>query len=158
MRFKLRFDRKLMKKIGMVGAVAVLLGLAALPFLFGTSTYPVSVVQGSSMYPALQNGDLVLFQAAPQRVIANGTIIVFVQTGTGQSVLDSLLKPVLIHRIVGVVVQGDGKVNYQTKGDNNIQADPGLVPADRILGTLQWWSPRQDSSSCSSNPRRGSFQ
>jgi hypothetical protein len=49
--------------------------------------------------------------------------------------LDSLLKPVLIHRIVGVQVQAGGNVSYQTKGDNNQQADPTLVSSDRILGT-----------------------
>ncbi|MDA4125888.1 MAG: signal peptidase I [Thaumarchaeota archaeon] len=116
-------------------AVIVLCAIAGLPFFMGTQTYPVTVVQGTSMYPTLQNGDLVVFHAPPQGMIANGSIIVFIQTGTGISALDSLMKPVLIHRIVGVVVQGDGKINYQTKGDNNQQVDPELVPADRVLGT-----------------------
>jgi signal peptidase len=130
----LKLDKKLVKRISILAAGFLILGAVSLPFIYGTSTYPVAIVQGNSMYPALQNGDLVLFQSAPQQVIANGTIIIFVQTGTGVSALDSLLKPVLIHRIVGVVVQGDGKVNYQTKGDNNQQVDPELVPASRVLG------------------------
>jgi signal peptidase len=140
--YKVRFDRKLMKRIGVIGAAGLLLGLFALPFSLGTSTYPVTVVQGNSMFPALQNGDLVVFRGAPERMIANGTIIIFVQTGTGVSALDSLLKPVIIHRIVGVVVQGDGKVNYQTKGDNNQQVDPELVPASRVLGTPETVIPK----------------
>ena len=56
-------------------------------------------------------------------------------TGTGISPLDSLLKPILIHRIVNESVAGDGAVSYDTKGDNNLQPDPGSVTTSRILGT-----------------------
>jgi signal peptidase I len=85
------------------------------------------------MYPTLQNGDLVLFTRAPQ-MIANGTIIVFVQEGSGFSALDSLIRPVVIHRIVEMVVQTDGVICYRTKGDNNQLEDSGLVQSNYILG------------------------
>lgn len=122
------------KRLGIGLLIAAIAATILLPFFMGTQTYPITIVQGNSMYPTLQNGDLVIFRQAPQQVIANGTIIIFVQSGTGISALDSLLKPVLIHRIVGVVVQGDGEISYQTKGDNNQQEDPELVPANRVLG------------------------
>jgi len=102
----------------------------------GTSTYPISIVEGNSMYPNLQNGDLVLFHSVPNpSQIANGTIILYVQTDTGVSGLDSLIRPVVIHRVIGVVSQSDGLVNYKTKGDNNLVPDPALVPASHVLGT-----------------------
>jgi len=48
--------------------------------------------------------------------------------------LDSLIRPVVIHRIVGTVVQANGEVYYKTKGDNNQYVDPQLAEADHVLG------------------------
>lgn len=110
---------------------AVFIGL---PLYTQTSNYPVAIVQGNSMYPRLHNGDLVIFTRAPSGIIPNGTIIVFVQGDTGVSSLDSLVRPVVIHRIVGVVVQADGTVYYRTKGDNNEYPDPSLTEANHVLG------------------------
>lgn len=135
-------NARLLKRVGIGLLVAAIATVMLLPIYMGTQTYPIAIVEGNSMYPTLQNGDLVVFHSPPPGMIANGSIIVFVQTGTGISALDSLLKPVLIHRIVGVVVQGDGKVNYQTKGDNNQQIDPELVPASRVLGTPEIITPK----------------
>jgi len=115
--------------------VAVVAVLVFLPFLAGTKTYPIAIVQGNSMYPNLQNGDLVFFKQINPQYITNGTIIVFVQSDTGVTALDSLTKPVVIHRIVGSLIQGDGKVCYTTKGDNNKVNDASVVAADHVLGT-----------------------
>jgi signal peptidase I len=110
---------------------AVVIGL---PIYTQTSNYPLAIVQGNSMYPTLHNGDLEIFAKAPQGMIANGTIIVFVQSDTGVTALDSLIRPVVIHRIVGTVVQANGEVYYRTKGDNNAYVDPQLVEASHVLG------------------------
>lgn len=126
---------RLNKKIGTLVTIAVVALLVLLPFLLGTKTYPIAIVQGNSMYPNLQNGDLVLFKQANPQFIANGTVIVFVQSDTGVTMLDSLNKPIIIHRIVGSTVQADGQVLYTTKGDNNKVDDSGVVAADHVLGT-----------------------
>jgi len=105
-----------------------------LPLYTQTSNFPLAIVQGNSMYPTLHNGDLVLFGRAPQGMIKNGTINVFVQGDTGVSSLDSIIRPVVIHRIVGYVVQADGTVYYRTKGDNNQFVDPSLTEANHVLG------------------------
>jgi len=123
------------RKLGVSLLIAGIAAVVLLPFFMGTQTYPITIVQGNSMYPTLQNGDFVIFHSAPTQVMVNGTVIIFIQSGTGISALDSLLKPVLIHRIVNVTVQGNGEVNYQTKGDNNQQPDPEIVTSDKILGT-----------------------
>jgi signal peptidase I len=123
--------------VGVLTAFALILPLYA-----GTKTYPLTIVQGSSMYPALQNGDLVVFKSPPQGIIANKTIIVFAEGDTGVPGLDSFLRPVVIHRIVGVVVQADGVANYRTKGDNNQFSDPALVPADHVLGVAMQQIPK----------------
>jgi len=118
--------------LAIVGALAGM--FVVLPLYTQTSNFPLAIVQGNSMYPNLHNGDLVLFGKAPQGVIKNDTIIVFVQGDTGVSSLDSLVRPVVIHRIVGVVIQADGTVYYRTKGDNNQFVDPALIQANHILG------------------------
>jgi signal peptidase I len=123
------------KKIAFGLSVAVIAVVVFLPFYMGTKTYPMAIVQGNSMYPALQSGDIVMFKAVGQKRIENGTVIVFVQSDTGVTMLDSLLKPIVIHRVVGALVQGDGTICYTTKGDNNGLNDPSVVEADHVLGT-----------------------
>jgi signal peptidase I len=113
--------------------MAVLVFLLALPLVAGTKTYPVAVVQGNSMYPKLQNGELVFF-TAPRGPIANGTIIVFIQSASGVPSLDSFLKPVVIHRVVGIGQEPNGVTYYQTKGDNNLSPDPFVTDSTNVLG------------------------
>jgi signal peptidase I len=130
---KLHMDRT---RFAIVLTATAILLLTLLPFYMGTVTYPLAIVEGNSMYPDLQNGDLVLFHAPINpNAISNGTIIVFVQSDTGVSALDSLTKPIVIHRVIGTVIQSDGTVDYQTKGDNNLVQDPALVPASHVIGT-----------------------
>jgi signal peptidase len=118
-----------------LGVMAAIVGVVVLlPVYTGTSNYPLAIVQGNSMYPTLHSGDLVIFGKPSQAQIANGTIIVFVQGDTGVSTLDSLVRPIVIHRIVGTVIQADGTVYYKTKGDNNQFVDPQLVQSNHVLG------------------------
>jgi len=119
-------------EIAIVGLVAAV--MVGLPLYTQTSNYPLAIVQGNSMYPTFHNGDMEIFAKAPPGMIANGTIIVFVQSETGVTGLDSLIRPVVIHRIVGAVVQANGDVYYRTKGDNNQYVDPQLVEASHVLG------------------------
>jgi len=113
--------------------LTLLVVFLALPVIAGTKTYPLAVVQGNSMYPNLQNGALVLF-TAPRSPIVNGTIIVFVQGGTGVGALDSFLKPIVIHRVVSVGQEPSGLADYQTKGDNNQADDPFVTDSTSVLG------------------------
>lgn len=110
--------------------------VTALPLIAGTQSYPLAVVEGNSMYPNLQNGDLVYYGRIDSARVPNGTIIVFVQGETGMPLLDGLVKPVVIHRVVGELVQADGTVYYETKGDNNNINDPALVRQDHIFGVV----------------------
>lgn len=130
---KLRSNRR---RIVIVLTGAAFLVVTLLPFYMGTGTYPLAIVEGNSMYPNLRNGDLVLFHApVNSNGISNGSIIVYVQTDTGISALDSLTKPIVIHRVIGIVKQSDGTVEYETKGDNNLIQDPALVPSSHVIGT-----------------------
>ncbi len=121
------------QRILLVLSLALLLAMLALPFLAGTRSYPIAIVQGNSMSPKLQNGELVFF-TAPRGPIANGTIIVFVQSASGVPALDSFLKPVVIHRVVGVGQEPSGVTYYDTKGDNNLSPDPFVTDSTNVLG------------------------
>jgi signal peptidase I len=127
-----KFSKGTKIEIAVIAIVATV--VMGLPLYTQTSNYPLAIVQGNSMYPTLHNGDLEIFAKPPQGTIANGTIIVFVQSDTGVTALDSLIRPVVIHRIVGTVVQANGEVYYRTKGDNNAYVDPQLVEASHVLG------------------------
>lgn len=130
-----------LRKVGVRGAIAaaLLFALAAvalvLPLLAHTSAYPVAIVEGNSMYPTLHNGDLVFFRGAAGEP-RNGSIVVFVQGQSGYSALDSLLHPVVIHRIVSVEPGPGGSKLYQTKGDNNQARDPFLTDSRNVMGVV----------------------
>src|SRR5215831_6446285 len=119
---------------------APLVAMACLPLFAGTSTYPVATVDGNSMYPSLKNGDLVYY-AAPRGPVTNGTVIVFIQGETGVNSIDTLLKPIVIHRVIGFGYNPDGSLYYETKGDNNAQPDPFVTPASSILGVQTFTVP-----------------
>lgn len=126
----MKFDKR---RLLFMLSLGLLVTLAALPFIAGTTTYPVAIVQGNSMYPKLQNGELIFF-TAPRGQIANGSIIVFVQGSSGIPALDSFLKPVVIHRVVGVGQEANGVTYYDTKGDNNLSPDPFVTDSTSVLG------------------------
>ena len=130
------------KRIGILVATGFVLLIALLPFYSGTGTYPFAVVNGNSMYPRLQNGDIVIYKAANTALIPNGTIIVFVQSGTSDSVINSLIRPVLVHRVIGEEIQADGTVLYETKGDNNDANDPFLTSSKNVLGIVIYTVPK----------------
>src|ERR1039458_8276878 len=104
---------KLSRKITIPITVAIIALLAGLPFLMGTQSYPIAIINGNSMYPTLQNGDMVIFHSIPRHNVPNGTIIVFVQADTGSAALDSIIRPVVIPRVIGSVVQADGMDYYK---------------------------------------------
>ncbi|MDA4119207.1 MAG: signal peptidase I [Thaumarchaeota archaeon] len=121
------------RRILALAAAVIVVAIAGLPLFEGTKSYPIAIVDGNSMYPALHNGDLVLF-GAPPAVISNGSIIVFVQGGTGVGSLDSFLKPIVIHRVIGTGIEPNGMPYYQTKGDNNQALDPFVTDQSNVLG------------------------
>lgn len=123
------------KKMSVVLTVVIIAFLIFLPLYMGTKTYPIAIVQGNSMYPTLQSGDIVFFKLADQQSISKGTIIVFVQSDTGVTMLDSLTKPTVIHRVVGSFAQADGTICYNTKGDNNKENDSSAISANQVLGS-----------------------
>jgi signal peptidase I len=105
------------------------------PLIMNTRTFPLVIVDGNSMLPALRSGDLLLYRGVDQKTVSNGTLIIYFSGQTGIATLDYMVRPIVVHRIVAIVTQSDGVVYYRTKGDNNQDNDPALVRYDQVLGT-----------------------
>ena len=84
--------------------------------------YKVFAIVSGSMEPTLQIGDLVIVKTTKQEEIRKNDIITFSQEGYS-----------ITHRIVNII-QKDGKVYYQTKGDRNTANDEELVSYENIEG------------------------
>jgi signal peptidase I len=135
-----RITKKIIELIILAVVLTLVIGL---PLAAGTGTYPLAIIDGNSMYPYYQNGDIVYYHSvADKNNIPNGTVIVFVQDNSGSSFFDGLVRPVVIHRVVGHITQGDGQICYSTRGDNNDVNDPFLTKASNILGVEGLYIPK----------------
>ncbi len=95
------------------------------PNFLGVKSY---VIISGSMQPELNIGDIVFVKK--EMDLHEGDIISFRQ---GQSVIT--------HRI-NKVIDEDGKIVYQTKGDNNNIEDSGTITAETIEGKVIWKLPK----------------
>ena len=99
---------------------------AEIPSFFG---YKAFVVASGSMEPTLDFGDIVIIRETEQNNINTGDIITFLEKDNNKSTIT--------HRIVNIIEE-DGKIKYQTKGDNNNTRDDELVTYDNIEGKYQF--------------------
>ena len=101
------------------------------PQLVGASQSYVVVSESMNAEPApvLEAGDVVFVYDTPPEAIEQGDVITY-RSGDGQ---------VTTHRVVGVETS-DGRA-FETKGDANEEADPSLVPAERVVGTVEFSVP-----------------
>jgi len=91
-------------------AYVLVLGLLVGSFAYFTLVFARKVT-GTSMYPTLEEGDMVVVWSVPYSSIRAGNVIVYNPpcSATGESV---------IHRVVGI-----GTGGFMTKGDNNFATD-----------------------------------
>jgi signal peptidase len=108
--------------------VALLLGLAMLPNVWGWSSM---VVTSGSMEPALSPGDVVLVAPREASTLEPMDIITFM-TEDGVRVT---------HRVVDKGTDADG-TSFVTKGDANEEADGGVVDARNVTGQVHYSVPR----------------
>lgn len=106
-------------------------GVAVLRLALQTDS-PLMVVSSGSMVPTLNVGDIIVVRGVPPEQIQVGTIIIFHSPRNYDMPI--------VHRVVGVLVEGNGQRYFQTRGDSNPVADnwaplPG-VPQDHLIGTL----------------------
>jgi signal peptidase len=122
-------DRDTLRLVGNVLVVFLLIGAVA-PFVVYAVPGVVGadhglVVLSGSMEPRMSPGDAVIVREVPPSEIEEGDIITF-QTNS---------ETPTTHRVMDVQETEDG-VAYVTKGDANEERDPGMVPADRVVGEV----------------------
>lgn len=111
----------------LVAAVAVRAAYIALGAALGTP-YPLYVIASRSMFPTLQEGDIVVIQGVDPATIKVGDIIAFRMPGASEEV-------VVIHRVVAVGREGS-EVRFRTKGDYNFYPDYWVVSPDLVYGKV----------------------
>lgn len=111
-------------KIGLLIEVAATSVIIALIIMSISGSFMFAVVEGRSMEPLLQTGDLVFVIKASPDDIHVGDVIVY-KRPNGEYV---------IHRVIKVIGNGDSML-IVTKGDNNPVPD-GNIPVDWVAGKV----------------------
>lgn len=84
------------------------------------------IVLTDSMYPGIKSGDLIIDHTVePEDVKVGDVISFFDPDGNGTSIVT--------HRVVDIV-EDNGEMKFQTKGDNNNTEDKALVPMESLVG------------------------
>lgn len=121
----LRVTRTAFRILWIAGMVA-LIALVAMPHLLGVFGRQVYIVRGASMTPEIPIGAVVVVGQVDRTTIQTGDVITF-RVGTGN---------VVTHRVTAV--NGGSELSFATKGDASSSADPVPVPADAVLGKVEF--------------------
>lgn len=112
-------------KITFIVVTTILLIIVALNS--GFFTYQTLVVGSNSMKPDISKGDVVLIHKVDgedKNTIKKNDILAF-RSGS----------KIIVHRVYKTIKKADG-VYYVTKGDNNNQADQGVVTPNDVMGKV----------------------
>lgn len=90
-----------------------------IPNLLGYKSF---IIVSGSMEPNLNIGDMVIIRETKQEKLQKDDIITFSENGNA-----------ITHRIVDIINE-EGKIRYQTKGDNNNAVDADLVKYENVEG------------------------
>lgn len=93
--------------------------------------HPVFVVGGPSMEPALPLGSVVMTVPTSDQALRTGDVVTM-RIGPDQAIFT--------HRIVRTA-EREGSVWLETKGDNNAEPDPAIVPATAVIGRVEFVLP-----------------
>lgn len=99
------------------------------PSVFGHQIY---IAGDDSMNQAFPDGSLLFVRPMDPQNIAAGDIITFRGVGAGQGFI--------AHRVIEVH-RGEGALRFTTRGDTNEANDPVPVPAQNLLGRVQYSIP-----------------
>ncbi|WP_297091169.1 signal peptidase I [Thermococcus sp.] len=85
------------------------------------------VVLSGSMQPLFNPGDMVVVERVDHSTVGVGDVIAFHPPDAKDR------KTLVTHRVVDVITNGSRRY-FQTKGDNNDDLDPFLVPSENVVG------------------------
>ncbi len=111
----------------MLAIVAIGLTSVVVGRLLPALGYPVYIVAGRSMEPALPVGAAVILEPAPPLATLAVGDVVTLRSGPERAVFT--------HRIIRVA-DHDGQTWIETKGDANATADPSITAASAVIGRV----------------------
>lgn len=141
---------KVISKIFSTAILVILIGVAAFLLYIGVATrlyatkgdkyepkFSLYTIISPSMKPNLNVYDLIVDMKVDNPAdIKKGDVITFVSTS-------SISKGMTItHRVIDIIKGDDGKLQFQTKGDNNMNPDGSFVTVENILGKVLFRIPQ----------------
>lgn len=92
----------------------------------GIFKYKMIAIASDSMNPVYYRGDAIIYEKVSIDELQKNDILVFEYNNS-----------VVTHRIINIIEE-DGQKYFQTKGDNNEQADMNLVSIEDVLGKVKY--------------------
>lgn len=102
-----------------VSIITIITVICAAPEIVGSNG--AWVCYGRSMQPTIMMGDMILTKEKPTSQIQKGDIIFFKYEGN-----------IIGHRVID-----ESEDSFKTKGDNNQDKDPWIVPGEAVIGTYR---------------------
>ncbi len=109
--------------VPLVIVTAIVVSLVA-----GIFNYQIIAIGSNSMAPLYERGDAVLLQKLSPQEVQLGDILVFKRNGL-----------TVTHRVVNIV-EKDGTLRFETRGDANEESDIDLVPESEVVGCVRLYS------------------
>lgn len=107
--------------------IPLIIFLTAIVILIsGIFNYKLIAIGSDSMNPTYYRGDAVIYEKIQPEAIKEGDILVFEYNHA-----------VITHRVNKIIEEGN-EIYFQTKGDNNAEADANLVGTDEVLGKVKY--------------------
>jgi signal peptidase I len=125
-------------------ASTLLLAVAAGVVLATLAGWRLQVVESGSMEPTFPVGSLTVVTGIDPADLEVGRSVVFANPNAGGRLVS--------HRVVRRVERPDG-LFFETRGDANPAADPFLVAARDVRGTVRWSIPRAGSALAAASQR-----
>lgn len=127
-----KMDKTLKKKdtkvVGIKGWVVMIL-FVVLMICFGLGVFPIEplVIASNSMAPKIKKGDIVIIQDKDVNKIEKGEVIRYKMDGY-----------YVVHRVVMIRQDSNGKLEFITKGDNNESIDLFAVKENQVAGVVKF--------------------
>lgn len=103
----------------------------SIPKFFG---YSAVKIVSPSMEPEIKTGEYIIIKKAEPEEIVVGDIIIFYSSD------ESIRNQANTHRVIEII-NGQDKISFVTKGDNNALADKTLAEGEKLIGRFVKVSP-----------------
>ena len=112
--------------------ISLLLPVAVFVIWSALTGHHLQAVRSGSMTPTYSVGSMLVVKTVDPSDVRVGMPLSFI-TDDGRTIET--------HRVIQVVQDKNG-LSFRTKGDANLTADPDLVPASAVRGSVKWSVPR----------------